>query len=185
MIITSKGYPLKFIQTEPVGFSDTTCHIKSYIFKFFSPKTKLLYIVRAEEHENDFFTIKFYAKKDRKSDRKYFNVINKGDVIPIVVTATKSIPEILKFNNKASFGFIASRGIDLNSNKIESVGLNQRFKLYEKHIPQLIGNKTFQHISYKEASSYALINRSVGDVKKYESIIKYKLERDYVDLVNL
>ena len=34
MLISSKGYILKFIQTHPV--KDKTSHLKSYVFKFFS-----------------------------------------------------------------------------------------------------------------------------------------------------
>jgi hypothetical protein len=61
MLITSKGYDLTFIQTIPV--KDKTAHIVSYIYKFYSPRTQLNYVLTADYHENTFFAIKFYAKK--------------------------------------------------------------------------------------------------------------------------
>lgn len=134
MKITHKGYPLKFIQTHPVPSYDTTCHIKTYVFKFRSKKTKFHYIVRAELHELDFFAIKFYAKRHRKSDRKYQIVVNKGDVAGVVVTAAKVIPYLLRLFPKASFGFFGSRTFDTRSNRLEPLQNNQRFKLYSEHI---------------------------------------------------
>ena len=61
MLISSKGYILKFIQTHPV--KDKTSHLKSYVFKFYSPKTKLLYILTADYHKNAFLQLNFMQKK--------------------------------------------------------------------------------------------------------------------------
>lgn len=130
----------------------------------------------------DFFAIKFYAKKDRKSLRKYQNVINKGDVSGVVVTAAKAIPYLLNDFPNASFGFFGSRTLDKKSRTLEPIKNNQRFKLYRYHIPQLIGSKTFQHYSYENGSAYSLINRNVGDINKYEKKIRAKLVYDYPDL---
>lgn len=73
------------------------------------------YIVYADYHEHDFIALKFYAKKDRKSNRKYSNVINKGDVANILITCAKCIPELLKIHLTASFGFIGTRKQSMSS----------------------------------------------------------------------
>lgn len=123
MLITSQGYPLKFIQTHRETY--VACHKKTYIFKFFATNIKESYVVRAEKHDNDFFAVKFYAKRHRKSDRKYSILMNKGDVSNILITCAKVIPEILDRFPAASFGLIGSRTIDRYSNKIESYINNQ------------------------------------------------------------
>ena len=176
-----KGYDIKFIQTHP----NNTHHQKRYVYKFFSLKTKLHYIVLADHHENDFFALKFYAKKDRKSNRKYSNIINKGDVSNILVTCAKAVPEILKLFPNASFGFIGARTIDLRSNKAEGYDRNQRYKIYSYHIPQLIGDKTFLHKSYKNVSSYILLNRNMEDLKGLEESIINSVRETYPYLLDI
>lgn len=183
MLITSEGYELKFIQIHPVN--DTTSHQKSYIYKFYSPKTKLIYILTADYHDNDFFAIKFYAKKDKRSDNKYSKIINKGDVGNILITCAKVIPILLKKYPKASFGFICSRTIDFYANKVEGHRKNQRFRLYTYHIPQMIGYKTFKHIAYKNASSYVLLNREIPDLILLEKRIKDMIIKTYPDILNI
>ena len=179
MKIITLGYPLKFIQTHPVN--DKSCHLQSYVFKFFSNKTKLHYIVRAELQEKEFFAIKFYAKKDRGSDKKYFNVINKGDVAGILVTSAKVIPYLLNKFPNASFGFFGSRTIDLRSEKVESYMNNQRFRLYKYHI----GSQTFQHYAYKNGSAYGLINKNHVDIERKEQEIRNMLTFNYPDLITI
>ena len=181
MKLTSSGYPLKFIQTHP----SCSWHEKRYVYKFFSIKTKLHYIVFADYHVHDFIAVKFYAKKDRKSNRKYSNVINKGDVANILITCAKCIPELLKIHPTASFGFIGARTIDVKSDKVEGYKTNQRFRLYKYHIPQLIGDKTFLHKSFPNASSYILLNRKNLDLKKTEKQIKSMVCNTYPDLLNI
>ncbi len=181
MRLISKGYNIKFIQTHP----SCSNHEKRYVFKFFSLKTKLHYVIYADYHEHDFFAVKFYAKKDRKSNRKYSNIINKGDVANILITCAKSIPELLKIYPKASFGFIGARTIDVKSEKVEGYKKNQRFRLYKYHVPQLIGDKTFLHKSYPNASSYILLNRKNMDLVKTEKAIKNIVVNTYPGLLNI
>ena len=183
MLLTSTGYSLKFIQADPVN--DSSDHLKSYIFKFFSEKNKLHYVVRAEYHKHDFFAVKFYAKKDRKSDRKYNIVTNKGDVANILITCAKSIPYLLQLFPGASFGFIGSRTVDFSSEKVEGFVNNQRFRLYNYHLPQLIGNETFFHVSFRTASSYALINKTNKDMEKYKEFVKQMVIDTYDEILEI
>lgn len=181
MKLTSSGYNIKFIQTHPSCYH----HEKRYVYKFFSPITKLHYIIYADYHQHDFFAIKFYAKKDKRSSRKYSQVINKGDVANILITCAKPIPQLLKIYPKASFGFIGARTIDVKSKKVEGYKTNQRFRLYKYHIPQLIGDKTFLHKSFPNASSYLLINKKNPDLINTEKLIKGVVINTYPDLLNI
>ena len=153
------------------------------MYKFFSEKTRLHYIIYADYHQFDFIALKFYAKKDRKSSRKYSNIINKGDVGNILTTCAKCIPELLKIYPNASFGFVGARTIDVETDKIEGYKTNQRYRVYKYHIPQLIGNKTFLHKSFPNASAYALINKN-NDVTTLEEKIKNMICDTYPDLLN-
>ena len=69
------GYPVKFIQRQRC--KDPSAHLFTLIYKFYSPVTKYHYVIRAEYHEEDVFAMKFYCKKDRKSDTKYAKIINR------------------------------------------------------------------------------------------------------------
>jgi len=84
------GYPIKFIQKDRC--KDSSEHLSSHIFKFYSPKTQYHYIIRAEFHREGVFAVKFYCKKDRKSDFKYSKIVNKGDIGNIVISSLKVIP---------------------------------------------------------------------------------------------
>lgn len=183
MRITSTGYNLKFIQTHPVN--DNTDHLRSYVYTFRSPKTKLNYVLTADLHKNDFFAIKFYAKKDKKNDNRYSKVINKGDVGNILVTCAKAIPMLLELFPNASFGFIGSRTIDFYANKVEGYDNNQRFRLYTYHVPQLIGYETFEHRAYYEASSYVLLNKKISDLNQLEINIRNMIINTYPNILDI
>lgn len=181
MQITTRGYPVQFIQTHP----ENSYHFKRYVYKFHSPVTKLNYIAHADCHEHDFFAIKFYAKKDRHSEVKYSKIINKGDVSGILVTCAKIIPLLLEQYPKASFGFVGARTIDNRARKVEDYKNNQRYRLYRYHIPQLIGNTVFLHKSFRNASAYILLNRKWPDLSDLESNIKEVVIHNYPDLLNI
>ncbi|WP_204344333.1 hypothetical protein [Psychroserpens algicola] len=181
MQLTHKGYNIRFIQTHP----KCSAHEYRYVYKFFSSVTKLHYIIYCDLHAYDFIAVKFYAKIHKASPRKYSIVVNRGDVANILITCAKAIPELLIKHPNASFGFIGARTIDVESEKVEGYKKNQRFRLYTYHIPQLIGDKTFMHKSYPNASSYVLINRNNSDLKKLEKSIKSMVCSTYPDLLNI
>lgn len=182
MQLTTWGYDLKFIQKSKETY--VPCHRFTYVFKFFSVKSRLHYIVRAEQHDYDFFAIKFYPKSYGKSERKYSVTTNKGDIANVLVTCAKVVPKILELFPNASFGFIGSRSIDFISNKAEGYVNNQRFKIYAYHIPQLIGDDNFVHIAYKNASAYMLVNRH-NDLQQYQEEVKTMILEHYENVLNL
>jgi hypothetical protein len=152
------GYDLRFIQKSKCR--DETSHLCTYIFKFFSPVTDYHYVIRAEYHLQDVFAVKFYCKKDRKSDYKYSKIVNRGDLGNIIMSCAKVIPLLLQMHPTASFSFAASRSVDFKNNSIEDYGQTQRFRLYQYMIPLKFGTKTFIHYAYPAVSSYLLYNRS-------------------------
>jgi len=175
-------YPLKFIQKDKCW--DNTDHISTYIYTFFSPVTKLKYVVRSEYFATNTFALKFYAKKDRRSREKYSRIINKGDVFNILLTVGSVIEVLLKIEPLASFAFASSRSIDRETNRIEPFPNNQRFRIYASLIPTYIGDETFDHILYKSISSYLLLNKKNQDLESLRLQIEKSFQLTYNDLLN-
>jgi len=151
------GYPIKFIQKD--RSRDDTAHLYSHIFKFFSPKTNYHYIIRAEYHQEEVFAIKIYCKKDRRSDFKYSKIVNRGDIGNIVISCPKVIPILLQEFPNASFGFVGVRSYDTTGNLVEPISKTQRFIIWSEVVKKKIGQVTFSHFEFPEASGYELLNR--------------------------
>ncbi len=165
------GYDLNFIQSETCH--DDSAHLANYIYKFYSPVTHHHYIVRAEYHQAEVFTIKFYCKKHRNSDYKYSLVVNKGDLGNIMMTCAKVIPLLLQSFPTASFAFAAARTYDPKSKKLENLYCTQRYRLYCHIIPIKFGQQTFSHYNNDEISSYLLYNnRSVHSINEIQEMFK-------------
>ena len=156
------GYDLRFIQKQPCN--DGSAHLFTVIYKFYSPVTKYLYVVRAEFHRGDVFAIKFYCKKDKRSDLKYSKIINRGDVGNIITTCAKAIPLLLLDYPLASFAFGAASSVDEQDESIEPYIKNQRFELYKYFASRRFGQTTFAHYEYPLISSYLLLNRKSGRI---------------------
>lgn len=151
------GYDLKYIQTDRCR--DYTAHVCTHIYKFFASKTKLFFILRAEEYESDLYSIKFYCKRHRKSDRKYNKVINKYDLGNTLITCLKIIPIILDKNPRASFSMVGAPTID-EHNRSEIYKSTQRFRIYSKIAKIKITNSVFYHIQAPLTSGYLLLNKT-------------------------
>lgn len=177
------GYPLIFVQKRPCH--DTSSHLFTLVYKFYSPVTTYFYILHADYHEEHVFAIKFYAKKDRNSEYKYSKLTNKGDVANILITCLKSIPLILNDYPNASFGFIGSRSIDVKSNTVEGFSNNQRFRVYRKIVEQKIGFSVFDHHVYESVSGYLLINKTVNQKPDKEKAIITMFTSTYQNLTDV
>jgi len=178
LIITQKGYSLKFIQKVKIKNGDG--HLSTLIFTFHSSKNKIKYVLNIEEYEEQLFAIKFYPKSLKKSDLKYNIIINKGDVIKVLMTCASVIPHILESNENASFGFVGSRTFDSSRRAFtENSILNKRYRVYSKLIKEVIGNKTFVHMEYEKISGYLLINKSFEKIEIKEAKIKEVLNGIY------
>ena len=183
MIITSKGYEVKFIQKQPSN--DKSDHEFTLVFKFKSLKNKWNYIIRAEYPKGNIFAVKFYTQQHSKSDFKYSKITNKFDVINILVTTSKIIPIILIDYPHASFGFAGARIIDENSMKVENYDLNQRFRVYRNFVTSIIGSKTFTHYEYPKVSAYLLVNNFNANIRVKEQELVNMFRINYMDLPDI
>lgn len=172
------GYPLKFIQKDRC--KDNSAHKSTYIYKFYSPKTKLNYIIRCEYHLEDVFAIKFYCKKDKKSDLKYSLLVNRGDVANILITCLKVIPILLQKIPNASFAIIGAPRID----KIyeEPSSNNVRFRVYSAIAKAKIGRVMFSHYHNEHISGYLLVNNHVDNVEAKKMAIQKMFTETYNEI---
>jgi hypothetical protein len=178
------GYDLLFIRKEPS--KDKSAHEFTYVYKFHSPITGYHYVLRAEYHAEEVFAVKFYCKKDRRSDYKYSRLTNKGDVGNILKTCVKLVPLLLDIHPKASFGFVDSRTLDRPSRKVENYNNNQRFRIYKYIAGATLGTQTSEHIEYPEISGYLLINRRCGsNIADKERAINQMFLRTYNNLPDI
>ena len=76
------------------------------------------------------------------------------------------------YNNKSASS-ASKKLMDMESDKVESRNLNQRFRIYRNVALNLFGRETFEHIEFKEVSSYLLVNRrSCQDILQKSEEIK-------------
>ncbi|MBA4304843.1 MAG: hypothetical protein C0424_11510 [Sphingobacteriaceae bacterium] len=183
MIIRTPGYPVKFIQRKK--HQNASGHISTYIFSFLSFANKLKYVVHVEEYDEQLCAIKFYPKCLRKSDFKYNKIINKGDVINVLMSVASVIPHLLQENTKFSFGFVGSRSVNTMNNYTEHFIANKRYRIYSELIKQVIGDRTFVHIEYEQISGYLLLNKAAGDIDYKENKIKKMLNNIYTFIEEL
>ena len=180
MSFNSDGYKLKFVQKD--FCRDSSSHLYTYIYKFFSLKTKYWYILKAEYYKEDVFAVKFYIKQHSKSTHKYNIITNKNDVPKILASCANIIPILLEKYPEASFGFIGSRSFDPISKKIEGFERNQRFTIYRYFASIKFGTTTFTHIEYEKISGYLLLNNKVKNLKDRQEEIKNMFINTYSDL---
>ncbi len=131
------------------------------------------------------FALKFYVKVHRRSDFKYSKITNRGDIGNILITCIKAIPLLLKKYPTASFGFAASRTIDMSAKRVEGIVNNQRFKAYRYVIARKIGTQTFVHFAYEQISSYLLVNKQCQQIDVKERALIKMLSETYTDLSDI
>lgn len=181
-------YTLNFIQKSRC--KDGSDHLHTYIYKFFVKETKLIYILKAEYHNENVIALKFYCKKDKRSPYKYNKIINKCTykvVIGILDVCTLLIPKLLKLHPNCNFALCSSRTIDFsNPEKLtESIKENQRFRIYSRFIQDRIGNKTFTHFEYPDISCYLLVNNENKNIEQTERKILEMFSRTYITIPDI
>lgn len=177
------GYPLEFIQKQLS--KDSSAHLYTLIYKFYSPVTKYHYILRAEYHEENVFAIKFYCKKDKRSDYKYSKIINKGDIGNILMSCALVLPLLLNEYPTASFAFAGARSIDFKSRKVENYITNQRFRIYRDIVAKKFGTKTFAHYEFENLSAYLLVNRHNINIVQQKDFIVNMFASTYENLPDI
>ena len=180
MLFNCPGYKTIFIQRQKC--TDESAHQFTDIYTFFSPITKLKYVIRAEYHQEDVFGVKFYAKCHRKSDFKYNKIINKGDVCNILMTVINLMPEILTEFPKASFFYHGSASVD-ESRRAERFESTQRYRIYNYLVEKQIGINLFEHYYNDLISGYLFVNRNSGmEVSEKKDMIFKMLQKTYKEL---
>lgn len=175
----SFGYIPKFIQKDRCR--DSSNHLYTYIYKFYSPVTRYHYIIRAECHTGNVFAVKFYCKKDRKSDSKYNRIVNRGDIFNILISCLNIVPVILEECPEASFGFTGAPSIDPVLDRTEPDPENQRFRIYKYLATSKVGRQTFEHFAYVDHSAYLLINRCHLNIAEKEREFINLFVKTYLD----
>lgn len=185
MLDSVTPFELKFLQKESPGLNDSFDF--AYIYRFYTEGTvknqRLKYILRAEAYQ-DVFAIKFYAARDRNLDTRYNRILkvhNYTGTLRLFLTCASIIPTLLKKHPSFSFAVNGAESMDMESDKVESRNLNQRFRIYRNVALNLFGRETFEHIEFKEVSSYLLVNRrSCQDIlQKSEEIKNMFLEKGF------
>ena len=137
----------------------------------------------ADCHNHDFFSIKFYPKHYRKTDKKYSLITNKGDIGNVLITCLSVIPLLLLQHPTGSFGFAGARTYDRASKTVEQLEINQRYNTYTYIAQRKIGTQTFEHFKYPDISGYMLVNKSCAlNVNEQEKLIREMLGRTYNEL---
>lgn len=173
-------YPFHFIQSKLE--KDESRHLKTYIYSFRSPVTRLKYIIRAEYHEEDVFCIKFYPTSLKHSEKKYSLLTNRHDVSRIIKTVSGVIVELLKEYPGACFAFYASPIFDSNTRRFEAGSCNKRYKVYFEFIKRFFGPELFAHFAYRNINGYLLVNRKHPDVDSKEKRISQMFIETYRQL---
>lgn len=174
------GYKFTFIQAKLER--DQSRHLKTFIFTFISPITRLKYIVRAEYHEEDVFSIKFYPSSLKHSDKKYSLLTNKHDVPRIVRTIGHIVVWLLDKYPTACFAFYGSPTFDKITRRYEFGQCNKRYRVYFEFVKQFFGIETFAHFAYYKVSGYLLVNRLHQDVDLKEKKISQMFIETYRQL---
>lgn len=178
MSFDSKGYELSFVTRD--NSRELSCIKFTNIYTFYSPVTKLRYIVRAEYHDEDVFAIKFYVKNHAESAHKYNLVTNLGDTRNIIITCAKVIKILLNDFPLASFAFMGSRTYQNIPHKYQEPHQNnQRFRIYSQFIQSTFGIRTFTHFQYREIGGYLLINNKNEAIQEKERSIVKMIFKNY------
>lgn len=174
------SYPLCFVQARRE--QDESKHLITFIYKFRSPVTKLKYIVRAELHECDVFTVKFYPNSLKHSDYKYSLLTFKHDVPRIIMTVAQVVVVLLDQFPNACFAFYGSPTFDKTRKQFEQGSLNKRYRVYFEFVKRAFGTGTFAHFTYFDLNGYLLVNRNHKDVDRKEQEIAQMFIETYQQL---
>lgn len=185
MKITVSPLPIKFIQIHRYKTSENK--IKCFVYKFYSPKTKLSYIINVDEHMLDTYAIKFYCTLHKRSRNKYSLITNRGHITEVLITVSSIIRVIInEINPKANIVF--SGAPTVRSRWVEDLRNNQRYRVYCNLVKLIIGEETFIHKKYEIIGGYALLNKlhfvnkegfSLSQFNTTENSIKIMLQRTY------
>lgn len=127
------------------------------------------YMIECEEYSESIFIIKFFPKRLKDNSKRFNMLTGENKMGKIVATCIQLVLQLLKKNNKASFGFVGSHTYDARRQYIEDRSCTKRFKIYRYAVYSLIGEQAFTHFMEERNSTYLLINNkhdNVDEVKE-------------------
>lgn len=167
----NSGYIYSQLSSNPGSSSEIRREIQ-YKFK----SSKRIYHVIAEEYDHKIYAIKFYASIHKNFQHKYNVVLNDNDAFKVIRTVFDITLSILKKEELASFGFLASPTI--SNDKQEDKSETKRYNIYKYLISNYLGEKQFTHATDPKYSAYILINNKNKDPKN----LLEKASKLFVDL---
>ena len=133
---------------------------EEYRFYFKSSKSKLKYCVKAVNHSENFFAIKFYCTAHKLSKNKYSLHTNTFEAVKIVDTCLQIVPELIAKHPNSSFVAVGSRSIIADN--VEPTANNRRYRLYCQKLMRFFGeSEDYVMIMIPDMSGMALVY--VGD----------------------
>lgn len=144
-------YPYTFLMREQ------TRDVPVLVYHFRSPKSHRWYIVRVEEHPNQFYGIKFYLKSDTLNPHKFNRLSGLFEPRQVINTCIAILMEIASRNPEASFGFIGANLLG------ESERETKRFRVYKTILTTYFSEAQYLHYQILEKSAYALVSRRILD----------------------
>lgn len=168
------GYPFVLVMHEQGG-----SYFKSkgtYLYRFKSTKSKITYLVRAEQYSGHAYCIKFYDKNHRHSDDKYSLLTNTFEVRTILYTVYHILLDVLQRDSQASFFFIGA------SDEHDEIGqATRRFGVYRIFTSSVVSEDFFEHFRFNGLSLYILVNRAaVNEREAYANQIKDEVQLAYL-----
>lgn len=166
-----QSYPFNFIHTQAVQGEP---FFKVHLFKF-RAKDKLVYLVRLEEFEHDFFSVKFHLKQHTYSDKKYEMLTGKQEAARIINTCLLVMGDMLNRHPKASFGFTGAP-VGEEAGQSEPT---KRFRIYRRIMENFFSPENFAHYQLPDKNAYFLLNKKHENPSAIAAYITDLLRKNY------
>lgn len=127
-----------------------------HIYRFRCERNQV-YILLAEEYENNLYGIKFYLKAHADSDKKYQLMTNFYNAFTIFGTCLKIMEDIFFNRNPlASFIFSGAPTLIEEENKKDTT---KRIKIYSRIVENLFSPINWFHYPFSPKNLYLLVNK--------------------------
>ena len=145
-----------------------------HLYKF-RAKSKLIYIVRLEEFDHSFFSVKYYLKKLSHSTKKYEMLTSCYEASRIINTCLKVMEDVLDKYPTASFGFTGAP-IEREDTTDKPT---KRYRIYQQIMQNFFPPDSFHHYPLAAKNAYFLINAKNQSPKLVLDYITQLLRESY------
>lgn len=182
MSFECSGYPFQLVSKHKCA--DISAHLCTTVYKFYSLSTGQWYLVSVDQHELNTYILKFCLRYHKRRLDRFKVVVNKGDVPRILRTVSDIALEVMKGDEMASFGAIATRSYDSSTDTEEGIP-SQRWRIYRWCVPKLMDPNLFDHFEFAPEGGYLLVNKRHADTEKAKGEIVHMLSQTYRELPDL